>query len=232
MKKEVVKKSPYPFYLAGAGWLIYSLILPFYRLTDILIAAALSAAIFWVGSKVFAPVREVVEVDEVFSATGDKLADEMISKGQALLKQIRSANNRIDHPELSDQISRLEEICSQIFKEVQRRPRKAPLIRRSLDYYLPVILKLLDAYGQMDGRVVHGSNIQATMEKIEGIMDKVLSAFSNQLDSLYKDEALDISTDITVLQGMLVQEGLLSDGMAQAAQSGEGAGQGNANLTL
>ena len=218
MKKEVIKRSPYPYYMAGASWLLYSLVLPFYRMSDILIAAALSAAVFFVGGKVFAPVREMVEVEDVFAASGDRQADEMISKGQDLLKEIRAANDRINHPELSRQISSLEDICRQIFREVQRRPRKAPTIRRSLEYYLPVVLKLLDAYDSMENRQIQGETVRAAMGKIENIMDTVLKAFANQLDGLYKDEALDISTDITVLQGMLAQEGLLPDELRAEAR--------------
>lgn len=218
MKKEVIRRSPIPYYLAGASWLLYSVLLPFYRLTDILITAALSAAVFFVSGKIFAPRREVVEVEEVFSTSGNRQADEMISQGQALLKEIRSANNKINHPELSSQISKLEEVCRQIFKEVQRRPQKAPLIRRSLDYYLPVVSKLLDSYYNMEGQVVQGDTVQGAMEKIENIMDTVLRAFNSQLDGLYKDEALDISTDITVLQGMLAQEGLLPGEMQAGAE--------------
>jgi len=211
MKKEILKKSPMPYYLTGACWLILSLMLPIYRLPMFLVTAALSVAVYFVSGKIFAPRREVVEVEEVFSPSGNRQADEMISQGQALLKEIRAANNKINQPELSGQISRLENICRQIFKEVQRRPQKAPLIRRSLDYYLPVVLKLLQSYYNMDEQQIQGETVQSAMRKIEGIMDTVLKAFTAQLDGLYKDEALDISTDITVLQGMLTQEGLLSD---------------------
>ena len=220
MKKEIVKRSPVPFYLAGLCWLFYSLLFPFYRLTDILVAALLSIAVYWISGKVFVPRREVVEIDEVFSATGSLRADEMIAKGQAMLKEIRSANNKIGQPELSDQITRLEEICRQIFKEVHRRPQKAAVIRRSLEYYLPVVLKLLDSYYNMEerlsrGETAPGGTVQTTMKKIEDVMETVLKAFSNQLDGLYQDEALDVSTDITVLQGMLAQEGLLPDGLTE-----------------
>ena len=219
MKKEIIKKSPYPFYLTGASWLIYSLLLPFYRLTDILIATALSAAVYFVSSKVFAPEVRVVEVEEVYTASGDRAADEMISKGQSMLRDIRVLNSKINNPALSERVSKLERICAQIFKEVQRKPRKAPLIRRSLDYYLPVALKLLDSYSNMSAQAVKGDNVQTSLRKIEDIMDTMLEAFSNKLDGLYKDEALDISTDITVLQGMLVQEGLLSDGLRDTMSS-------------
>ncbi len=211
MKKEVIRKSPIPYYLAGLCWLVYSLLLPFYRLTDILIAAALSAAAFFVGNKIFAPRRELVEVEEVFASSGSRQADEMVAQGQALLKDIRFINDRIGDAELSAQITSLEDVCRRIFKEVIRRPQKAPVIRRSLEYYLPVVLKLLKSYYNMEEQQVQGQKVQETMKKIEGIMDTVLQAFRNQLDGLYQDEALDISTDITVLQGMLTQEGLLPD---------------------
>jgi len=211
MQKEVVRRSPIPYYLAGAVWLIYSLIFPFYRLTDMLIAAVLSVAAFFIGGKIFKPSRETVTVEDVFSSTGNAQADEMIARGQALLKEIKEVNNRINHIELSAKITGLEDVCLQMFKEVQRRPQKAPVIRRSLDYYLPVVLKLLNSYDNMEGQTVQGGTVQTAMGKIEHIMNTVLDAFRNQLDGLYKDEALDISTDITVLQGMLAQEGLLTD---------------------
>ena len=48
------------------------------------------------------------------------------------------------------------------------------------------------------------------MESIENTMNTIVVAFENQLDYLFEDEAIDISTDITVLENMLVQEGLTS----------------------
>ena len=221
MKKEVIRRSPIPYYLAGGCWVVYSLLLPFYRLSDIFIAAALSAGMFFVGGKIFAPSREIIEIEDIFRPSGDRQADEMIAQGQKLLKEIRAVNNKIDQPELSEQVAQLEEISRQIFKEVQRRPQKAAAIRRSLDYYLPVVLKLLNSYTNMENQQVQGETVQAVMVKIEGIMDTVLNAFRNQLDGLYKDEALDISTDITVLQGMLTQEGLLPDGLQAGAGGNE-----------
>ena len=207
--------------------MIYSLLLPFYRMSDILIAAALSIAVYIVSAKVFAPEIRVVEIEEKYAASGDRLADEMISKGQSMLRDIRVLNNKIDHPALTERVGRLERICAQIFKEIQRRPRKAPLIRRSLDYYLPVTLKLLDSYIAMSAQPSRGENVRVTMSRIEEIMDTLLKAFGNQLDGLYKDEALDVSTDITVLQGMLTQEGLITSGPGGSPDESKMTNNGN-----
>ena len=40
------------------------------------------------------------------------------------------------------------------------------------------------------------------------MMDTIVTAFEKQLDALFGAEALDISTDITVLENMMAREGL------------------------
>ena len=95
-------------------------------------------------------------------------------------------------------------------------PDKLPQIRRFLNYYLPTTLKLLNAYDRMGSAGVAGANIDGTMGKIDAMMDKVVQAFDKQLDALFADEALDISTDITVLEQMLAREGLGGMQMGQS----------------
>ena len=95
-------------------------------------------------------------------------------------------------------------------------PAKLPQLRRFLNYYLPTTLKLLNAYDRMGAAGVEGANIDSTMGRIDAMMDKVVEAFDKQLDALFADEALDISTDITVLEQMLAQEGLGGMQMGQS----------------
>ena len=80
-------------------------------------------------------------------------------------------------------------------------------------------IKLLTAYDQMSRQGVSGENITGTMKKVEGMMSTIVRAFEKQLDSLFGDEAMDISTDITVLENMMVREGLAADDLHKTAQS-------------
>lgn len=80
-----------------------------------------------------------------------------------------------------------------------------------MDYYLPTTLKLLNAYDRMSAAGVSGENIDTTLAKVEGMMRTIVSAFEKQLDALYGADALDISTDITVLENMMAREGLVGD---------------------
>ncbi|MCD8331670.1 MAG: 5-bromo-4-chloroindolyl phosphate hydrolysis family protein [Oscillospiraceae bacterium] len=87
-------------------------------------------------------------------------------------------------------------------------PEKLPQIRRFMTYYLPTTLKLLNAYDRMDDVGVAGENISSTKAKVEQMLGTIVQAFDKQLDALFGAEALDISTDIKVMEQMLAREGL------------------------
>ena len=94
---------------------------------------------------------------------------------------------------------------------MKRDPAKLPKVRRFMDYYLPTTLKLLNSYDRMSAAGVSGENIDSTLAKVEGMMRTIVAAFEKQLDALYGAEAMDISTDITVLETMMAREGLAGD---------------------
>ena len=151
--------------------------------------------------------------------TGNPALDKMIADGDGAIKTMRALNDSIQDETISRQIDRLEEVSSRIFRYVKDNPAKLPQIRKFMSYYLPTTIKLLTAYDQMSRQGVSGENITGTMKKVEGMMSTIVRAFEKQLDSLFGDEAMDISTDITVLENMMVREGLAADDLHKTAQS-------------
>ena len=131
-----------------------------------------------------------------------------IRQGREMIRQIQEANDRIPGENISEKMFRLEKIVDQIFNEVQKHPEKLPDIRRMMSYYLPTTLKLLDAYEQFDNQAIQGETIKGTKKQIEDSLDTVNLAFENLLDQLFTEKVLDVSSDISVLETMLKQEGL------------------------
>jgi 5-bromo-4-chloroindolyl phosphate hydrolysis protein len=117
-------------------------------------------------------------------------------------------NDSIEDPGISAQIDALELTAAKIIDHVVAHPEKLPQIRKFMSYYLPTTIKLLNAYDRMGAAGVSGENIDGTMKKIEDMLQTIIQSFEKQLDSLFDEEALDISSDITVLESMLAQEGL------------------------
>ena len=135
------------------------------------------------------------------------------SPADSLLSEIKAVNDAIENQKLSDQIDRIGVITAKILDYQRSHPEKSPQLHSFLSYYLPTTLKILRAYAQLEAQGVSGENITAAMERIENMMDKVVEGFEKQLDMLFQGDAMDITTDVDVLERMLSKDGLNSDGI-------------------
>jgi len=137
---------------------------------------------------------------EAKAAAAPKEAEEGYS---GILRNIRRANDAIADPELSAKIDRLEDITARIFRAVEEDPRKRSKIDTFLNYYLPTTQKLLDSYAQFEAAGVEGENLRQAKARIEKTMDSIVQGFEHQLDELYKADAMDVDSDIRVMESML-----------------------------
>jgi len=209
------RKPVAPFYAVAVLWLAYTLFFPLYRPMHFLILLLASAVTLLGVSKLCK--GEAVEPEEKKeekkedASTGNPELDKMLKDGKLAIEEMKRLDLAIEDAEISADIVRLEQVSAKIFEEVKTDPKKLPQIRKFMDYYLPTTLKLLNAYDRASGAGISGENVDATIAKVEGMMKTIVTAFEKQLDSLYGSEALDISTDITVLETMMAREGLAGE---------------------
>lgn len=213
--KKIVHKSAIPLYAVAATWLLYALLFPLYRLPHFLLAAA-AGAVVGIVARLFCH-DTVEEVPEEPKTTGNEALDKMIADGQKAIAEMKRLDDNIADPTISAQIVRLQELSGKIFAQVEQNPEKLPQIRKFMNYYLPTTLKILNAYDRMGEQGVTGENITSTMHKVEGMMDTIIKAFEKQLDNLFGTEAMDISSDMVVLENMMAREGLSDDPLRQPA---------------
>ena len=142
--------------------------------------------------------RRQEEAEE--AAAPPKEAEEGYS---GILRNIRRANDRIADPVLSAKIDRLEEVTAKIFQAVEADPKKRSSIDTFLNYYLPTTQKLLDSYAEFEATGVEGANLGQAKDRIEKTMDSIVAGFEQQLDELYKMDAMNVDSDIRVMETML-----------------------------
>lgn len=130
----------------------------------------------------------------------------VLSAGDSYLTKIREANAAIPGEVISAKLDHLEEIIRKIYARIELHPEQVDDLDKFINYYLPTTLKLVDAYKDFEAQSVKGDNIQSAKKEIESTLETIIYAFETLLDSLYEDDALDISTDISVLQTMFAQE--------------------------
>ena len=141
-------------------------------------------------------------------AQKDAKIQEVLDRGNAYVQQIRKCNDEIPGEEISGKIYRMEAIVQRIFQRAEAHPEIIPDLKKLMDYYLPMTVKLLNAYAEMDRQPVQGENIRKSKQEIDSTLDTLNQAFEKLLDSVFEDTAMDVSSDISVLNTLLAQEGL------------------------
>lgn len=203
---EVRRKSVLPWYFAGLVWLVGALALPIYQLWALVVVAVLSVVGFVAARRV---CPDVVTRKEVPFMTGKEDADQMLALIDQKRRELHELNVRIEDEPLSAAMDRMEKACLGILNEVEQHPEKAAQVRRFANYYLQDAVKILTLYAELEEKGVQGENAAGVRAEVAQNAQTIATAFENQLDSLFARDALDISTDLEVLNGMLKGQGLV-----------------------
>ena len=145
---------------------------------------------------------ENLEKDEIEST---------IKIGRNYIEQIKNIKNELYKEEIAVKLDKLGNISNQILVQVEKNPNKIQEVNKFINHYLPITIKLINSYKDINNQSVQGENIENAKLEIEKSIELINKAFENLLDDLFEDVALDISTDISVLKTLFKQEGLTED---------------------
>ncbi len=212
-----------PIYIFVLGWLVCSLIFPMYKMWGLVASFLISAACCGAAAAVLPKfIKEKTPEHEPEAEPVRRKKPEpekpldpevaaVVEEGHTAIKEMGRLYGSIQSAEVRERINELMRISDKIIQDAVDDPSDVPDIRRFLDYYLPTVIKLLNAYDRMSGQGIEGENLSRSMTSIEEMLDTAIEAFKKQLDSLFEDQALDIETDISVMNRMLEREGLTGD---------------------
>lgn len=159
------------------------------------------------AEKVDSPDKPITEVDQIQK------------EGEIALAEMGRLYHSIEKPSVRSKINELMQVTDKIFQDAKTDPSDLPQIKRFMNYYLPTTIKLLNSYDRMNAQGYQGENMEKSMQNIEDMLDTAVKAYRKQLDSLFENQALDIETEIEVMNKMLAREGLTGEGSSEILSS-------------
>lgn len=215
-KPKKKKKSVSPIYTFAITWLILSLIIPLYKIWGLLITAGLCCFTAFIAGRISAKhsAKEEAEEQQVKKpAAPEKKSygpeiDPIIEEGNRALSEMGRLYMSIKDVEVRQKINEIMRITDKITQDAIEDPSDIPQIKKFMNYYLPTTIKLLNAYDRMSAQGIEGENLDKSMKNINEMLDAAIVAYKKRLDSLFANQALDIETDIEVMNTMLAREGL------------------------
>ncbi|WP_092921637.1 5-bromo-4-chloroindolyl phosphate hydrolysis family protein [Romboutsia hominis] len=177
---------------------------------------------FMLSDEVYGDYLNLKKQQMVKESNNEKLNEEIenlekeeiestIKIGRNYIEQIKSIRNDLYKEEIAIKLDKLGNISNQILIQVEKNPKKIQEVNKFINHYLPITIKLISSYKDINNQLVQGENIESAKSEIEKSIDLINSAFENLLDDLFEDVVLDISTDISVLKTLFKQEGLAED---------------------
>ncbi|MGI5976552.1 MAG: 5-bromo-4-chloroindolyl phosphate hydrolysis family protein [Candidatus Limivicinus sp.] len=219
-KKKSVSVAP--IYTFAITWSVLALILPLYKLWALILDLVVSAFAAYLAKcgvkrkKVKKPARQIkaekpkVEEKPVKKSYGPEI-DPIIDESNKALSEMGRLYKSIEEPDIRAKINEIMRITDKIAQDAINDPSDIPQIKKFFNFYLPTTIKLLNAYDRMSSQGIEGENLDKSMKSIDEMLDSAIEAYKKRLDSLFANQALDIETDIEVMNTMLAREGLSGD---------------------
>ena len=220
-------RSIYSFLIT---WIILSAFFPMYELGGLLAALGIGLGIAYLVGRMAGraqsqaspqpeqqqaaqpkqePVRSTSQrVKPVEKKSYGPEIDPIVEEGNKALSEMGRLYMSIQDTEVRSKINEIMRITDKIVQDAIQDPSDIPQIKKFMNYYLPTTIKLLNAYDRMSSLGVEGENIDKSMKNINEMLDAAILAYKKRLDSLFANQALDIETDIDVMNQMLAREGL------------------------
>jgi len=210
---EKKRKSVIPVYGIAVAWVLYCLFFPLYKTWHFIVVACLAVLVHVVLSMLFPGKVERIEIPVEPERSGDEKVDALLAEGEKAVSEMRRLRDSIPGRQIRDKVDEIISVTDKIFKNLLSDPDDYRQVKRFADFYLPTTIKLLHTYDRFDQSGARGDNVSGTLERINSTLDTILESYRKFFDSLFKNQALDIETDIIVLEKMLKSEGLLDSDM-------------------
>ena len=199
-------KSPKPIWIASLVWLICSVPFKLYTFGGLIFTAVSTLAAYLIAKKKCKPVQKLVDVP-FYSGIAE--IDEAVKEFDRVAGVVEKDRLVIASRNIpaSKTMARIVELIEKISDSVSKDIEDLKRCRRFMNYYLPTTEKLADKYVFITGKDA-GDNVNETKAAIESAFEQIEKAFRKQYDSLFENDALDITTDVAVLETMLKKDGL------------------------
>ena len=155
--------------------------------------------------------QEEQEKQRIESDPVQKELMQVLADGNRYVKEIRRLNDEILGEDISNQLDKIEEIIASIFELLKRKPEKVSELRKLMQYYLPMTVKVVTSYRDFENERIPSEQLEESKREIRETLEKVISAFNALREKMFQEDVLDVSTDLDVLEAMMSQEGLIED---------------------
>ena len=173
----------------------------------ILPSILIAGVAFGAGNLVFNKRGNVTKL----TLDSEKNLYEILKEAKENTKQIEEISKQLEDKELVDNVKEICSISHKMIDTISKKPEKMGKANHFFTYYLPVTIKILQRYDEIENQKLKANDVDEFMKKVQTMVVKIKEAFLEQLKSLYQSDMRDTDAEIKVFESMLKSDGYLND---------------------
>lgn len=134
---------------------------------------------------------------------------EALEHASELTEQLLVLSRKVEEEKLIKNIQEIGEISRKIIDTLKKKPEKLNQANNFLNYYLPVTIKILQRYDEIENQKLETLQTKKFMNSIQEMVEKIKVAFTTQLANMYQSDMIDTDAEIKVFESMLKADGFI-----------------------
>ena len=114
----------------------------------------------------------------------------------------------IEDDDIKKDLKEINDTVNKIIKTIEKNPDREKKIKNFFDYYLPVTVKLVDRFDEIENQRITSSASKKFNESTSNTISEINEVYKKFLNNLYESDMLDTNVEIKVLNSMLKSDGL------------------------
>ena len=126
-------------------------------------------------------------------------------------KEILSLIPKVESDGTRKNLNEIHSTVDKIITTIENNPKKASRVNNFFDYYLPVLIKIVNRYDEVENQKLVSKEGKDFMVKADKMIEGTNNAFESILSSLYQKDIMDADADMKVYNMMLKADGIVDD---------------------
>lgn len=145
----------------------------------------------------------------------------LLRESAEYVKQIKDISKLINDKNIKEYVNNIASISEKITNRLSKTPEKISQATNFLNYYLPITLKILKKYEEIENENLSSKEVKDFKERITNLLLNIKKGFEMQLNNLYSTDMIDIDAEIKVFESVLKSDGLLGQSIKKDSDKDE-----------
>lgn len=170
----------------------------------ILPSVLIGAAAFGAGELVFGDYKLTLKET-------NRSLYQMLEDAKKQNKHIIDMIPMIEDQSIQKELNEINESITKIIDTISKDPKKVDQTDNFFDYYLPITVKLVDRYDEIENQKLSSAESKKFFASTDKMVKEINKAYKKILANLYKKELVDMDAEMKVFNSLLKADGYHDD---------------------